>query len=92
MIQQNMLEKFAGVDRHSHPHHQLQAGVPADQPIINIIHQTRRDGGVMNCLMDLVMTTGIIVGQLKVLLSCLLQLQLISGKGMSSVYSILHIP
>ena len=30
---------------------------------------------------DLVMTTGIVVGQLKVLLSCLHQLQLISGKA-----------
>ena len=67
--QKNTLEKFAElIDTLIRTTSSKQAFQLINR--LSIIHPTRRDGGVMNCLM-----TGddnrIIVGQLKVLLSCL---------------------
>ena len=79
--QKYTLEKFTGDDRHSHPHHQLQTGVPADQPPLN--HPPDKTGRWSD---ELPHGSGddnrIVVEQLKVVFEgCHHQLQLISEKA-----------
>ena len=46
---------------------------------LSIVHPTKRDGGIMQCF--LTADDQLVVGQEPVLLSCLRQLQLISGEA-----------
>ena len=57
---------------------------------LSIIHPTKRDGGIMQCF--LTANEELIVGQDRVLLNCLKQLQLISGEAATREISDIKFP